>query len=152
MTGRRFTVLIALFALLAACSRGATAPSGSGTRTFDASDTQPFGGIGAGEAVNFTGTEPFWSGQVSDGSLTYTTPENQRGATIAVARFAGRNGLSYSGDLEGQPFVLAITPGKCSDGMSDRSYPYAVTLQVKGEQRQGCAWTDKQPFTGLQHL
>ena len=39
----------------------------------------------------------------------------------------------------------------CSDGMSDRSYPFTVTLMVMGEQREGCAWTDKQPFSGPQH-
>ena len=50
-----------------------------------------------------------------------------------------------------KPFVLAVTPGKCSDGMSDRSYPFTVTLMVMGEQREGCAWTDKQPFSGPQH-
>ena len=139
----------ALVLLLAACG-GSPAPAGSGNRIFDASDTQSFSGIAADEVVHFTGTEPFWGGQVAGGSLTYTTPDDQKGATIAVSRFAGRNGVSFSGDLDGMPFVLAITPGKCSDGMSERSYPFAVTLQVKGEQRNGCAWTDKQPFIGPQ--
>jgi uncharacterized membrane protein len=148
MALRRETLPTAvLTVLLAACSGGASAPNGSGKTTFDASDTRAYAGVGPGEVVHFTGTEPFWGGQASGSSLTYTTPENQKGETIAVSRFAGRNGVSFSGDLGGVPFVLAITPGKCSDGMSDRSYPFAVTLQVKGEQRQGCAWTDKQPYT-----
>ena len=149
MIGQRLAALAAL--LLAACSSGSSAPGGSGTTTFDASDTKPYSGIGPREVVHFTGTEPFWGGQASDGSLTYSTPDNQPGETIAVSRLAGRNGLSYSGDLGGQPFVLAITPGKCSDGMSDRSYPFTVTLQVKGELRKGCAWTDKQAFSGPKH-
>jgi len=136
--------------LLSACGGNSSVP-GSGTKTFDAEDTQSFAGIGADEVVHFTGTEPFWGGQAASGSLTYTTPDDQKGATIAVSRFAGRNGLSFSGDFGGMPFVLAVTPGKCSDGMSERSYPFAVTLQVTGEQREGCAWTDKQPFTGGQH-
>jgi uncharacterized membrane protein len=140
----------ALALILSACSGGSSAPAGSGTKTFDAEDTQSFAGIGGGEVVHFTGTEPFWGGQVASGSLTYTTPDDPKGATIAVSRFAGRNGLSFSGDFGGMPFVLAVTPGKCSDGMSGRSYPFAATLQVKGEQRDGCAWTDKQPFTGPQ--
>jgi uncharacterized membrane protein len=149
MAVRRPSALPILLALLlAACSRGSSTP---GSRTFDASDTQAYAGIGAGEIVYFTGTEPFWGGQVSGGSLTYTTPENQKGDTIAASRFAGRNGVSFSGDLDGMPFVLAITPGTCSDGMSDRSYPFAVTLQVKGQQRDGCAWTDKQPYKGQRH-
>ena len=43
-------------------------------------------------------------------------------------------------------FDLMITPGECSDGMSDRTYPYTATLLVGDEQRQGCAWTDSQPY------
>jgi len=96
----------------------------------------------------FTGTEPFWGGQVSGTTLTYQTPDDRAGQILTVGRFAGRNGISFSGDLGGQPFVLAVTPGKCSDGMSDRAYPFTVTLQVRGEQRQGCAWSDKHPMTG----
>lgn len=141
MADDRLTALPPLCALLLAGCGAATGPGGS-------ADGQPFAGIGAGETVHFTGNEPFWSGRASGGSLTYSTPENRQAATIAVSRFAGRNGLSFSGDLDDRPFVLAITPGQCGDGMSDRRYPYTVTLQVKGERREGCAWTDKQPFTG----
>jgi uncharacterized membrane protein len=116
-----------------------------------AADTATYSGIAAGEKVHFTGTEPFWGGDVADGVLTYTTPENQAGEMVAVDRFAGRNGISFSGELDDMPFVLAVTPGKCSDGMSDRAYPFTVTLQVRGEQRNGCAWTDKQPFSGAKN-
>jgi uncharacterized membrane protein len=35
--------------------------------------------------------------------------------------------------------------------MSDRTYPFTVTLQVRGEQRNGCAYTGRQPFTGSEH-
>ena len=68
-----------------------------------------------------------------------------------VAAFAGRNGLSLSGEIEDAPFDMAITPGECSDGMSDRTYPFTVTLQVSGEQRSGCAWTESKPFSGPEH-
>ena len=142
-------VLVPLaFALLAACSGGA---NGSGTTTVTAKDTASYAGIAPDEIVHFTGTEPFWSGEVSGETLTYVTPDYQAGAMVAVDRFAGRNGVSFSGDLDDLPFVLAVTPGQCRDGMSDRSYPFTVTLQVKGQQRNGCAWTDKQPFSGPQH-
>ena len=116
-----------------------------------AADTARYSGIGAHEKVQFTGTEPFWGGEVSEGVLTYTTPENEAGEMVAVDRFDGRNGISFSGELDDMPFVLAVTPGKCSDGMSDRAYPFTVTLQVRGEQRNGCAWTDKQPFSGAKN-
>ena len=143
-SGRAATLVASL--LLAACSSGGG--DSSGNETVTAADTQSYSGIGPQETVHFTGTEPFWAGQVSGKTLTYQTPEDQAGRQLTVERFAGRNGVSFSGDLDGMPFVLAVTPGKCSDGMSDRGYPFAVTLQVRGEQRQGCAWTDKQPVTG----
>lgn len=146
------TASIAGTLLLAACGGGEPAPGAAETTSVaSAEDTRVYDGIAEGETVHFTGTEPFWGGEVSDGTLTYSTPENQPGATIAVSRFAGRNGLSFSGELDNAEFVMAVTPGKCSDGMSDRTYPFAVTLQVAGEQREGCAWTDRQPFSGPQH-
>ena len=106
----------------------------------DAGDTRPFTEIGVGDTVNFTGTEPFWGGRVSGAALTYSTPEDPEGTDIEVSRFAGRGGVSWSGTLNGARFALAVTPGACSDGMSDRSYPLVATLQVGGEQRNGCAW------------
>ena len=145
---RRALPVCALLLLVAGCSGGGA--NAGGETTVTAADSHPYSGIGAAESVHFTGTEPFWGGEVSGDTLTYRTPDDQQGRPIAITRFAGRNGLSFSGDLDGKPLVLAITPGRCSDGMSDRAYPFAATLQVRGEQRQGCAWTERQPFTGPQ--
>jgi uncharacterized membrane protein len=124
----------------------AAAPSASGAAPGDTDDTRPYDGIHADETVQFTGTEPFWGGKVSGTSLTYSTPDNPDGATIPVERFAGRGGVSWSGTWQDKPFRLAVTEGKCSDGMSDRTYPFTVTLEVLGEQRQGCAWTERRGF------
>ena len=132
-----------------ASDEAVAAPSTSGPG--DTEDTRPYAGIGEREVLRFTGTEPFWGGQVTAGTLTYSTPENIDGTEIPVERFAGRNGLSFSGTLEGAAFVMAVTPGECSDGMSDRTYPFTVTLEVGTEQRQGCAWTEAQSFTGSEH-
>jgi uncharacterized membrane protein len=111
---------------------------------------QPYAGIGEGERLHFTGTEPFWGGDVSGGTLIYSTPEDQEGQAIEVSRFAGRGGLSFSGTLGDAPFVLAASELACSDGMSDRTYPFTITLQVGGEMRQGCGWTEARPFTGTE--
>ncbi|AKH44060.1 putative membrane protein [Altererythrobacter atlanticus] len=143
MKNRLFISVLALS--LAACNSGGDAANGA---PGDQSDTQPFSGIGEDEVVYFTGTEPFWNGEVSDGRLTYSTPEDMEGTVIRVDRFAGRNGVSFTGRLADQDFVLAVTPGECSDGMSDRTYPYVATLMVRGEDRAGCAYTDQQPFEG----
>lgn len=130
--------------LLAACH------SGPATKPDESSVTHAFNGIGADEVVHFTGTEPFWGGELKAGEMTYTTPENQQGVTFAVERFAGNSGLGFSGVAEGKSFDMAVTRGQCSDGMSDRTYPYTATLRIGQEQRNGCAWTDTHPFTGPQ--
>tara|TARA_B100000678_G_scaffold104477_1_gene87413 strand:- start:3927 stop:4352 length:426 start_codon:yes stop_codon:yes gene_type:complete len=107
-----------------------------------------FTGIGADETVQFTGTEPFWGGSVTGSELLYKTPENIDGTAIAVKRFTGQGGLGYSGKLNGAAFDMTITPGACSDQMSDRSYPYTVTLRIGDDMRRGCAWTAAEPFDG----
>ena len=127
---------------------GSTAsPSSESGVPGDTGDTQAYDGIREDEAVRFTGTEPFWGGRVSGAQLTYSTPEKPDGDAIPVKRFAGRGGVSWSGTWQGKPFVLAVTEGACSDGMSDRTYPFTATLEVAGEQRQGCAWTERRSFT-----
>ena len=148
---------------LAACQGGdASAPGGDASETAvapaekgvpipDPSSTEPYDGIGADEVLHFSGTEPFWGGEVDGGTLTYSTPEDQDGTEIAIKRFAGRGGLSFSGKLEEADFEMAVTPQACSDGMSDRTYPFTVTLQIGEETRNGCGWTDKQPFDGPEH-
>ena len=114
----------------------------------DNESTAPYSGIADDEIVNFTGTEPFWSGDVEGRTLTYKTPENQDGEVIMIERFAGRGGISFSGVLSGAELEMMVTPLECSDGMSDRTYPFTVTLKVGAETRNGCGWTDRQPFNG----
>lgn len=135
---RRGLTLAALPLLLAACQGGADAER----------SVESYDGIAADETVHFTGTEPFWGGESAGGTLTYSTPENIEGRTISVERFAGNNGLSIAGELDGASFDLVVTPAECSDGMSDRTYPFVATLQIGEETRFGCAWTDRQPFAG----
>lgn len=114
----------------------------------DADDHQPWNGIPAQEVVRFVGTEPFWGGRAGGGTLTYSTPDDARGETVPATRFAGRGGVSFSGMLAAGAATLAVTPALCSDGMSDYSYPFTVTLQIGEETRRGCGWTDRQPRTG----
>ena len=130
--------LVALALATAACQSGGENDGG----------TKPFDGISTDETIRFTGTEPFWGGETRDGSLTYTTPENPDGTTFAVSRFSGNSGLGLSGKLGGEAFDMTVTIGACSDGMSDREYPFTVTLRIGENTRFGCAWTTAHPYTG----
>lgn len=129
--------------LLANCQPGA----GEANVPGDSSDSRPFDAIAPDEVLQLTGTEPFWGGNIAGNTLTYNTPEDPDSTAIAVKRFAGRGGLSFSGTYQSQPIDITVTPGNCSDGMSDRNFPFVVTLQVTGETLNGCAWSDVQPFT-----
>ncbi len=65
-----------------------------------------------------------------------------------MVRFAGNNGLGFSGELEDETVQIAITPGECSDGMSDRTYPLNTIVHLANANLQGCAYTSDAPFTG----
>lgn len=135
--------LAAAFVLVLSACHG-----GTGAGNQDPVANAKASGLGPNEVLHFTGTEPFWSGDVSGTLLTWRTPESQAGAPVAVSRFAGRNGVSFSGTLAGQPFVLAASEAPCSDGMSDKRYPLAVTVQRGGQTLRGCGWTDARPAQG----
>ena len=128
---------LTLVAVLAGCNA-----SGEAERVPQFTD------IGRAETIQLTGTEPFWGGSISGDQFRYRTIDDQDGVDIAVDRFTGNSGLGFSGELEGEPIDLTITRGACSDGMSDRRYPFHATLKTGAEVRQGCAWTDQRPFEG----
>lgn len=142
MRSRGSVTLVMALALawsVAACKSGSGEAPG---------EVPVFDGIGEGEAITALGTEPFWSAKISGSTLTYSTPDNFDGVEIEVSRFAGNGGLGFSGTLDGVALNIAVTPGDCSDQMSDRTYPYTVTLKIGDAQLDGCAYTDRQPFEG----
>ena len=132
-----FTTLILAAAACAPAKDDTIDPKG---KTFDAVAPQ--------ETVTLTGTEPFWNLTVEGDKGLWTTPENQPGTTFAVTRFAGNNGLGLSGTLDGKELTATLTPGECSDGMSDRTFPFVATIALGGETLKGCGYTDSQPYTG----
>lgn len=113
----------------------------------DSDSARPFHGLSEAETLHFLGTEPFWNGEVRGDALTYSTPATPAGTKVAVTRFAGRNGLGLSGTLGDRTFDMTVTPGDCSDGMSQRRFPFTVTLRLGDEVREGCGWTDAKRFT-----
>ena len=109
---------------------------------------QAFDKVAPQETVTMLGTEPFWNLAVKGSDGVWTTPDNQGGTRFAVRRFAGNGGLGFSGEVMGKPLTATLTPGECSDGMSDRSFPFVATIALGGETFEGCGYTDKQPFSG----
>lgn len=140
--------LLSLLALAACHSGSRQPPPDQPSIPGDRADTRPYDGIAPNDIIHATGTEPFWSITAAGETLSYTTPDKPEARSVPASRFAGRGGLSYSGTLDGAAFTMAVSPGKCSDGMSDRTYPFVVTLKLGDAVRDGCGWTDAHPFAG----
>ncbi|MET1111411.1 MAG: hypothetical protein ABWX67_07800 [Allosphingosinicella sp.] len=91
-------------------------------------------------ALRAVGTEPFWGALIQGRCVTYSTPDDQKGARLWTRFAPAPGGGTWSGTLGGKRFELRIrTEAGCSDGMSDRRYPLAAELLVGGERRTGCA-------------
>lgn len=85
------------------------------------------------------GTEPFWNAQIDGEALIYTTPDNQKGQRATLVRRDRPDGAEFSGKLDGAAIHVAVTRRTCSDGMSDRSYPFTAVLTLGSDRREGCA-------------
>ncbi|WP_182466882.1 META domain-containing protein [Sphingomonas gilva] len=80
------------------------------------------------------GTEPFWSVAIGGGAMRYESAEG-RIVTVPTPRpRVGINGERY----ETRRLTVDITHVRCSDGMSDRSYPDTVRVTVDGRRLNGC--------------
>ncbi|MFM2064344.1 MAG: hypothetical protein RLZZ507_4015 [Cyanobacteriota bacterium] len=90
------------------------------------------------------GTEPFWSLTVSKRGIVYSSPEIKQQTfpyaaplkadgrptdVVRVYRFRGR---------ENNMLILKKV-SSCSDGMSDRNYPYSAILMLGNRVLEGCA-------------
>ena len=84
------------------------------------------------------GTEPFWNVNVEDATLTYTTPEDQAGVVMQGTRRALEEGVELSGSHDGKPFVLTVSAGLCSDGMSDNRYTLVSAFRYGDIDYKGC--------------
>lgn len=129
-------------AFVAACHKGTTLPPRQPPREEQISPCL----VQDGERLHnppmrAIGTEPFWGAQIEGRCVTYSHPENQEGTRIWTRYKPGPNGGgTWAGTLGNRRFELIVRPQPgCSDGMSDRRYPFAVDLSVQGERRNGCA-------------
>lgn len=133
------TKAILLVGLLGACSAGSNETPG---------EVPVFDGISDDEVITALGTEPFWSAEIIGTEMVYSTPENIEGRRFELTRFAGNGGLGFTGSFDGSVMQLTVTPGECSDEMSDRTYPFTATMKIDEALLAGCAYTDRQSFSG----
>jgi uncharacterized membrane protein len=89
------------------------------------------------------GTEPFWSIDVTAGGIVYSTPETKKTFPyIAPLSAAGRTADSvrvYRLRGKGDNLLIIKKENSCSDGMSDKDYPYSATFISGNRVLDGCA-------------
>ncbi len=124
--------------------RAPAAGSGSGTQGIRVGEPSPYGRGGPqnpapGTGWHAFGNEPFWSVQARGGTLVFATPDNQGGVTLLGRRVPSLVGTVILGSGPRGDFHFGVTPGKCSDGMSDRTHAYTSTFIYDGVTYKGCA-------------
>ena len=131
----RHALLIAAALMLAACG----APMGSSEEAPPPADAPVTVGPDYSGDFDALGTEPFWAVKVRAESVTLTRPDQPEVTTANPGvRADGEQGV-WDGTAGEQRLVLRLTPGECSDGMSDRRYGYAAEVWIDGETLRGCA-------------
>lgn len=125
-------LLPAVMLLATACSRPVAPPPAA-----VAAAAEP--AVAAEAAWHAFGNEPFWSVEARGGTLVFKTPEDQAGITLQGRRVPSLVGTVIVGEQAGREFHLGITPGECSDGMSDRTHAHAATFIFGGQTYKGCA-------------
>lgn len=131
----RTAVLIAAVLILAACD----APLGSNENAPPPADAPMTVGPDYGGDFDAVGTEPFWALKIRAASMTLARPDQADVATANPGvRADGDQGV-WDGTAGEQRLVLRLTPGDCSDGMSDRRYGYSAEVWIDGETLRGCA-------------
>jgi len=92
--------------------------------------------------LNLLGTEPFWAVQISKEEQTTTIsrpgePDTSVGYPVESKGEGGAVVLtaqSPEGDI-----VMTLNKRDCSDGMSDRTYPWEAEVVIEGVTLRGCA-------------
>lgn len=84
------------------------------------------------------GTEPFWRLDVKSGELSLSRPDS---AVVRVRNadfsFSPPTAV-FTGKAGDQTLVARLTKGRCSDGMSDRTYPYRAEVTLGDLTLKGC--------------
>jgi uncharacterized membrane protein len=107
-------------------------------------DTAPapaeLGGVDLNGDISVLGTEPFWSVGFEGEVMSYSGLDRpEQTAPRPAPTIAGATATWTTTAEAGNPLVVTLTAGDCSDGMSDRTYPLTAQVEIAGEVLNGCA-------------
>jgi len=121
--------------LITACD----APLGSSEQTPPPADAPIILGPDYTGDFDAVGTEPFWAIKVRADSMSLTRPDHPEVTTANTGvRIDGEQGV-FDATAGETRLVLRLTPGDCTDGMSDRHYGYHAEVWIDHETLRGCA-------------
>jgi uncharacterized membrane protein len=129
---------IVVLAITAACAERGGAPGDSAVRedtTRAATAATP-----VALPIRALGTEPFWAIDVDSAGLRFMTPDDQAGIPFPpVSPTVTGDTTVWVGKTERAEFEVRVWREQCSDGMSDRVYPYGARVRVDSTTYTGCA-------------
>ena len=81
------------------------------------------------------GTEPFWALTITPQTMKFESPNLRAPVTVATPRVIH----GFAGEIyQTRRINVNIVHKRCSDGMSDRTYPDTVQVTVDGKRFEGC--------------
>jgi uncharacterized membrane protein len=82
---------------------------------------------------------------VTPRELRVTWPEPEPSIATSYTLEERADGRTY----KGAALTATVTHKACSDGMSDRSYPHTVKVEIGGRVLNGCGWPEGYDFGPL---
>ena len=139
--GRRFGACLTMFGfilLFGACRDKAPLP-GDSTNLAAPIDTSAK--VSTAEPLRALGTEPFWALDIDSTGLHFKTPADTTGTRFPpnAPRTVAGDTLVWMAETGSSAINVHIWPARCSDGMSDRVYPWTAIVRVAGTEYHGCA-------------
>lgn len=84
------------------------------------------------------GTEPFWRLDVKGQTLVLTRPDSPPLTATGAVLAASSGKAVWTAESATPPVVASLSAETCSDGMSDRVYPYKAEVKVGDLVLTGC--------------
>ena len=93
--------------------------------------------------MRLIGTEPFWGATITADAITLSGADRPHVRLAAGERLVTGAGVRWrTQSANGDPVEVTLVRETCSDGMSDRVYPFRATVVLGQETLRGCAITE----------
>jgi len=92
-------------------------------------------------ALDLNGTEPFWSMRIRRDAMSLRLAGRAEVVAPNPGARVEHDQAIWRTTAVGQGGTLRVIlkPGDCSNGMSDKEFPYQATVEFAGERLMGCA-------------